>query len=196
MEGKTRMNRISRPLTMAIAVIGAGILVPSAALAATSLSATAQQTAAAAPACVNANPALPDGAFVWATLPSDGFTGGVGYIMEITNEGHSACTVRGVPGAALQESNGHLVGGPILASSNGPLITLKPGATAHFSLIIHDAGAVCAHPVSGEVEIYLPGQKHAQDGQIAAQGCAGLRGGGVLSPGVIEPSTGIPLYSD
>jgi hypothetical protein len=194
MEGKTRMNRISRPLTMAIAVIGAGILVPSAALAATSLSAAAQP--AAAPACVNAHPALPDGAFVWSTLPSDGFTGGVGYAMEITNEGHSACTVRGVPGAAIQESNGHLVGGAVPASGNGPLITLKPGATAHFSLIIHDAGAVCTHPVSGEVEIYLPGQKQPQDSQISAQGCAGMRGGGVLSPGVIQPSTGIPLYSE
>jgi hypothetical protein len=141
-------------------------------------------------------PGTAGGAFVWASLPGDGFAGGAGYVLEITNEGRSACTVRGVPGAAFQDNDGHLVGGEIPASGKGALITLQPGATAHFSLIIHDAGALCAHPVSGQVVIYLPGQKQAQDGQLAAQGCEGLRGGGVLSPGTITAGTGIPLYSD
>jgi Domain of unknown function (DUF4232) len=190
------MNLIGRPLTAALAVTGAAILVPSVALASTSHSAAARQTAAAA--CVNAHPALPGGAFVWAALPGDGFAGGVGYIVEITNEGRSACTVRGVPGAALQDNDGHLAGGEIPASvsGSGKLITLQPGATAYFSLIIHDAGALCAHPVSGQVVIYLPGQKQAQDSQLTAQGCAGLPGGGVLSPGTIKAGTGIPLYND
>lgn len=195
MERQTRMKLISRPLIAALAVIGAAILVPSVALAATSHGAAAQRTPTPAPTCVNAHPALPGGAFLWAALPGDGFAGGVGYVMEITNEGHSACTVRGVPGAAIQQGNGHLVGGEVPASGKGPFITLKPGATAHFSLIIHDGSALCTHPVSGEVVIYLPGQKQAQDSQLSAQGCAGLRGGGVLSPGVIRASTGIPLYS-
>ena len=189
------MKLISRPLTAALSITGAAVLVASLALASTSHSAAARPTGAAAPACVNAHPALPGGAFVWASLPGDGFAGGVGYIMEITNEGRSACTVRGVPGAAFQDNDGHLVGGEIPASGQGPAVTLKPGGTAYFSLIIYDAGALCAHPVSGEAVIYLPGQQRAQDSQLAAQGCAGLPGGGVLSPGTIKAGTGIPLYS-
>jgi hypothetical protein len=190
------MNPISRPLTVALTLAGTAFLVPAVALASTSHSAAARQTATVAPACDNANPALPGGAFVWASLPGDGFAGGAGYVVEITNEGRSACTVRGVPGAAFQDNDGHLVGGEIPAVGKGTPVTLKPGATAHFSLIIHDAEALCAHPVSGQVVVYLPGQKQPQDGQLAAQGCAGLPGGGVLSPGIITASTGIPLYSD
>ena len=72
---------------------------------------------------------------------------------------------------------------------------MKPGATAHFSLIIHEAGTVCAHPVSGNVAIYLPGQRQAQNGWQSARACPGLPGGGVLSPGTIRPGTGIPLYN-
>jgi hypothetical protein len=187
------MKLISRPLIAALAIIGAGIVVPSVALA-SSHSAPARQTATA-PACVNARPALPGGAFVWAPLLGDGFAGGVGYVMEITNVGRSACTVRGVPGAAVQDSNGHLVGGVIPASGKGTLITLKPGATAYFSLAVHNAAVLCAHPVSGHVVIYLPGQRRAQDSMLATLACRGLRGGGVLSPGTIKAGTGIPLYS-
>src|SRR5580692_10253448 len=136
--GEGGMKLISRPLTAALAITGAAVLVPSLALASTSHSAAARPTGAAAPACVKAHPALPGGAFVWAALPGDGFAGGVGYIMEITNTGRRACSLRGVPGAAVQGS-GHLIGSKIPASGKGPLITLKPGATAYFSLIIHDA---------------------------------------------------------
>ena len=189
------MNRISRPLTAAFATIGATALVLSVTLASTSHSAAAaRQTGAATPACGNAHPALPGGAFVWATLPGDGFAGGVGYVMEITNEGRHACSLRGIPGAAVQ-SNGHLIGSKLPASGQGPLVTLQPGATAHFSLSIHIAGAVCAHPVDGHVLIYLPGQRQAQNGWLSARACPGLRGGGVLSPDTIHPGTGVPLYN-
>jgi hypothetical protein len=189
------MNLISRPSIAALAIIAGAVAVSSVALASTSHSAAARQTVAAAPACVNAHPALPGGAFVWATVPGDGFAGGVGFTMEISNVGRSACTVRGVPGAAIQADNGHLVGGAIPASGKGTLITLKPGATAFFSIAIHNAHALCAHPVNGHVLIYLPGQRQAQNALLEAQGCTGLRGGGVLSPGTIKPGTGIPLYS-
>ncbi len=193
--GEGGMKLISRPLTAVLAIAGAAVLVSSLALASTSRSAAARPAGAAAPACVNAPPALAGGALVWASLPGDGFAGGAGYILEITNEGRSACTVRGVPGAAFQDSDGHLVGGEVPASGRGPAVTLKPGGTAYFSLVIHDAGALCAHPVSGEAVIYLPGQQRAQDSQLAARGCPGLPGGGVLSPGPVKPGAGIPLYS-
>jgi hypothetical protein len=188
------MKFISKQLTAMLAVVATAILLPAMALASASQSAAPQHPAATAPACANAHPALPGGAFVWATAPGDGFAGGVGYIMEITNEGRHACSLRGVPGAAVRDINGHLIGSKLPPSGKGPLITLSPGATAHFSLTIHVAGAVCAHPVSGEVVIYLPGQRTPQNGWQSTLACPGLRGGGVLNPGTIRPRTGIPLY--
>ncbi|HXL88384.1 MAG TPA: DUF4232 domain-containing protein, partial [Streptosporangiaceae bacterium] len=186
------MQLISKPLIAALVIAAAAIVLAPMALASTSRSAASQHTAVTAPACGNAHPALPGGAFVWATLPGDGFAGGTGYVMEVTNTGRRACSLRGVPGAAVQDS-GHLIGSKVPASGKGPLVTLKPGATAYFSLIIHDAGAVCAHPVGGQVLIYLPGQQQAQDGWLDAQACPGLRGGGVLSPGTIQGGTGVPF---
>jgi hypothetical protein len=49
--------------------------------------------------------------------------------------------------------------------------------------------------VGGTVFIYLPGQRQAQDGWLGAQACPGLRGGGVLIPGTIQPGTGVPFYN-
>jgi len=188
------MKLISKPLAAAVAIAGAAVLLAPMALASTSHRAAPRQTAVTAPACGNAHPALPGGAFVWASLPGDGFAGGAGYVMEITNQGRHACSLRGVPGATVQ-GNGHLIASKLPASGQGPLVILKAGATAHFSLIIHEADAVCAHPVSGNVAIYLPGQRQAQNGWQSARACPGLPGGGVLSPGTIRPGTGIPLYN-
>jgi Protein of unknown function (DUF4232) len=184
-----------KQLTAALAIAGATILLPATALASTPQSAAPQHTAVTAPACGNAHPGLPGGALVWASLPGNGFAGGVGYVMEITNEGRRACSLRGVPGAAVQGSNGHLIGSRLPAAGTGPLVTLKPGATAHFLLTIYEADAVCTHPVGGQVLIYLPGQQQAQNGWQSARACAGLRGGGVLSLGTIQPGTGVPYYN-
>jgi len=184
-----------KQLTAALAIAAATILVPAVALASTSQRVAAQDPAATAPACGNAHPALPGGAFVWATMPGDGFAGGVGYVMEITNEGRHACSLRGVPGAAVQGSGGHLIGSKLPASGTGPVVILKPGATAHFLLTIHIADAVCLHPVGRQVLIYLPGQRQAQNGWQSAQACPGLRGGGVLEAGTIQAGTGVPDYN-
>ena len=189
------MNLRGKQLTAALGVAAATILGPVVALASTSQRAAAQDPAATVPACGNAHPALPGGAFVWATMPGDGFAGGVGYVMEITNEGRHACSLRGVPGAAVQGSDGHLIGSKLPASGTGPVVIVKPGATAHFLLTIHIADAVCLHPVGGHVLIYLPGQRQAQNGWQSAQACPGLRGGGVLDTGTIQAGTGVPDYS-
>lgn len=188
------MRLIRKPLTAALAVAAAALVLAPVALASTFPGAAPQRATVTAPACVNAHPGARDGAFVWAALPGDGFAGGVGYVMEITNESHHNCSLRGAPGAAVQNGS-HLIGSKVPASGKGPLITLKPGATAHFTLIIHNGSAVCDHPVNGTVAIYLPGQRQAQPGQLGAQACAGLRGGGVLVPGTIKPGTGVPYYS-
>jgi Protein of unknown function (DUF4232) len=190
---ETGMKLTGKPLTAALAIAAAAIVLAPMALASTSASAAAR-TAAIAPACGNAQPALPDGAFVWGSSLGDGFAGGAGYVLEITNEGRHACSLHGAPGVAV-ESSGHLIGGKVPASGKSPLITLKPGATAYFTLIIHDAGAVCTHPVNGTVLIYLPGQRQAQNDGLGAQACPGLRIGRLLSPGTIHAGTGVPLYN-
>src|SRR6202522_292478 len=130
------MQLISKPLIAALVIAAAALVPAPMALASTSRTAASQHTAVTAPACGNAHPALPGGAFVWASLPGDGFVGGTGYVMEITSTGRRACSLRGVPGAAVQGS-GHLIGSNIQASGKRPLITLKTRATAYITLIIH-----------------------------------------------------------
>jgi hypothetical protein len=190
---ETGMKLIGKPLTAVLAAASAAIVLAPMALASASGGAAARP-AAIPPDCGNAHPALPDGAFVWGSSLGDGFAGGAGYVLEITNEGRHACSLRGAPGVAV-ERNGHLVGGKVPASGKSPLVTLKPGATAYFTLIIHDAGAACQHPVNGTVLIYLPGQRQAQDGRLGAQACPGLPIGKLLSPGTIHLGTGVPLYN-
>jgi hypothetical protein len=185
----------TRRLTAGLVVASAAILLPVAALAASPrFSAPAQRTAAAPPRCGVARPALPGGAFVWSANPGDGFAGGAGYELEITNTGHHACTLRGVPAVAAVLDNGQLVGGKLPGSGHGRLITLRPGATAHVGLTVHDAGALCAHPVTANVVLYLPGQRQGQRAWMAVPACPGKPGGGVLSVSAIQAGTGIPFY--
>ncbi len=184
-----------RRLAAAVAVAGAALLIPATALAAAPDSATPlARPAAAAPTCSYPRPAFPGGAFVWSGNPGDGFAGGQGFEVEITNVGKKTCSLRGVPGvAAFNTTNGKLVGTKIPASSKGPLVTLKPGETAHVGFTIH-IPAMCTKPVNAEAVVYLPGQKQGQDTYLGGPACPGFPGGGVLSPTAIEPGTGIPLY--
>jgi hypothetical protein len=141
-------------------------------------------------------PALRGGAFVWSGNPGDGFAGGVSYEVEITNTGRHPCSVRGVPGLAAIASNGHFVGSKIPASGVGPLIVLGPFATAHINLVVHDAGAVCAHPVTARAVVFLPGQRRGQDTFLAPfPACPGKPGGGVLHSSAIMAGVGIALFS-
>jgi hypothetical protein len=174
--------------------VAAMVLLPAIALGAARGSAAT--AASPAPRCGTAHPALPGGAFVWSGNPGDGFAGGIGYEVEISNVGRHACTLRGVPGLAAVLGNGHRVGGKMPASGSGPLVTLKPHATAHFGLTIHDGGAICAHPLTVNVVVYLPGHKQSQPTYLTGEGCKGLPGAGILSATVIKPGTGIPAYDN
>jgi len=186
------ISRAGRRMAVGIAIAGAAILLPAAALAASSGgNPQAHASAAAVPKCGVATPALPGGAFVWSGNPGDGFAGGQGYEAEVTNTGHHACTLRGVPALAAVAA-GHLVGSKVPGSRKGSLITLKAGATAHFGLTIFIP--MCAHPVAATVEVYLPGQTKGQSAFLSAQACPGEAGGGVLRATAIQAGTGIPLY--
>lgn len=156
----------------------------------------AAHASSAAPRCGIAHPAVPGGAFVWASSIGDGFAGGTGLEVEINNVGLHPCTLQGVPAVATVDSNGHLVGTRVPGSPEGPLVTLQPGATAHVDLAVHDALAICAHPVRAKVVLYLSGHKTGQDTFLTAQACPGRPGGGVLEVRVITAGIGIPLYQD
>jgi Protein of unknown function (DUF4232) len=182
-------------MTIGVAVACAAIVLPAAALAASaghSTSARAAVPAAKPKPCVNAHPALPGGAFVWSGNPGDGFAGGQGYEVEITNVGKKTCTLRGVPGLNALLGNGKLAGKTIPASSKGKLVVLAPGATAHFGLTIYVP--MCLHPQNADVLVYLPGQRQNQSANLGALVCVGKAGGGVLRGSAIQAGTGIPLY--
>jgi Domain of unknown function (DUF4232) len=185
----------SRRLPAALALACAAILVSAAAALAAepSHASHAGPAAPAAPACRSAHPALRGGAFVWSGNPGDGFAGGVSYEVEITNSGRRPCTVRGVPGLAAV-SGGHVIGSRQPGSSHGPLVTLRPGATAHFGLTVNVAGAICLNPVSADVTVYLYRGAPGQSAYLQVAACPGRRGGGVLHARAIRPGTGIPLY--
>ena len=182
----------SRRLAVGIAVASVAIVVPVAAMAASAASGSPARPAAV-PRCVNARPALPGGAFVWLAEPGNGYAGGTGFQLEITNTGRHACALRGVPRVAAVR-NGHLVGAPV-PGSRGPLVTLRPGATAHLPLNVADWSAVCPgqHPVTAGVAVYLPGQARAQSAWMTAKVCRHRPGGGVLAfAGPIGPAQGSP----
>jgi hypothetical protein len=116
--------------------------------------------------------------------------------LEITNTGRHSCALRGVSRVAAVR-NGHLVGAPV-PGAKGPLVTLRPGATAHLPLNVGDAGAACPsqHPVTAGVVVYLPGQATAQSASMTVKVCRNKPGGGVLGfTGPIRAGVGIPLYT-
>jgi hypothetical protein len=188
----TQLRHARRHLTGA-AIACAAILLPAAAFAATAAPEVAHHRAVAVPACRQAGQG---GAEVWLGLPGDGFAGGVGYELQVSNTGRQTCTLRGVPRLGAVEPNGHLIDGRTTAGSpNGPLVMLRPGATAHIILFVHDASALCAHPVPADVIVFLPMQTRAQSAFLRVQVCRGEPGGGVLGANPIRAGTGIPFYT-
>ena len=108
------------------AALGGGVAVPLAAA-----------SAAAAPACTTT--------INWIGLPGDGHAGGQVVQLEFSNTGQVTCTLHGHPGVAQMDA-GRQVGRPATWTGTPATVTLKPGATAHAVLTVHDAGALCAKP--------------------------------------------------
>lgn len=140
-----------------------GVSLSAAAILATT-AALVTTAAAAAPASPAIGPCHSAHMEVWTGSPGDGFAGGVGWQIEISNIGHHACTLFGYPGVSLLGSGEHQVGLP--ASHSGPkaTVTIPAGGTAHVVLIVHDAGIVCpGHEVHGSLlRVFAPGQFHAE----------------------------------
>ena len=71
-------------------------------------------------------------------------------------------------------------------------MTLHPGGTAHVVLFVHDAGFYCAHPVTGTVRVFAPGQTRPQDTGLSVQACPHRR---TMSVDAVGPHAGIPGYT-
>ena len=177
--------RTARRLAAGLSLAGAAILLPVAALAS---SATSGSLAVRA-----VGPCHSPGTEAWLGVPGNGAAGTILYEIQLSNIGHSACTLFGYPGVSELNIHGNQVGKP--ASHSGPklLVTLAPGGTAHFVLTYHEAGANCLHPVAGSVlRVFPPGQFHSKLVELALDQCPGKS---IMSVDAVHPGAGIPFFS-
>ena len=175
--------RARRSFAVGLAVAATAVLLPAAALA-----------SSGSPALPRAAACRATSTEAWLGLPAEGAAGTLLYEIQISNIGHSTCTFLGYPGVSEVNVHGNEVGKPASHSGSKPLVTLKPGGTAHFVLTYHQAGASCQqHPVNGaELRVFPPGQFHPQQVELGLQQCPGKS---IMSVDAVHPGAGIPLFS-
>jgi hypothetical protein len=174
-----------RRLTGVAAIACAAALIPVGALAATAAPAAAHP-AKAAPACSSS-------LLTWFAPEGDGFAGGAVYVVEFSNTGTAACTVKGYPAVKLTE-NGKQEGLKATTGGTAPAtVTLKPRQTAHVALTIHDAAALCRPVNSNGLSVQPPGQTQAWDFPLVAFGAC--PGKSTMDVDAINPGVGIPFYT-
>jgi hypothetical protein len=125
--------RTARRGVAATAAIAAAVLIPTAALGASSHAAAPAATAPPKCATTALTGWMPAG-------PGNGYAGGTVYELEISNTSARACTLYGFPGVSAVGANGHQLGSPANWDHADPthLVTLARGATAHAVLRIVD----------------------------------------------------------
>jgi hypothetical protein len=180
-----KLTSPGRRLAAGISLACAAVLLPTAALA--SSAGHAAPARAAAAACRHA------GTEVWNAAQGDGAAGTVRWQIEISNIGHTTCSLFGYPGVSELNIHGRQVGLPARHSGAKILVTLRPGGTAHFVLDVTDAGAVCRHPVNGStLQVFPPGQTAPQLLQFPDQMCPHRS---TMLVDAVHPGTGIPHFS-
>jgi len=168
----------ARRITAVIAAASAAGLIAATAVAGSSgtvlASDTARTTAAAVPACA----AVDLGVWV-AVSQSDGAAGSIFFPLQFTNLSRHACAMRGFPGVSGIDRNGHQLGSPAGWDHTRPVRTviLAPGATAHDVLRYGDVEVATApgcHPVSSmfELRVYPPGQRQATFAAFSMEACS------------------------
>src|SRR5262249_32919106 len=130
---------------------------------------------------------------VWTGQPGDAAAGHAFFQVEISNIGHSACSLFGYPGVSLLNGSGHQVG--LAASHSGPksTVVIGPGGTSHFVLSVADPFIVCAHPVKGNVlRVFAPGSFKANETEFSARVCPHKV---TLHVDAVHAGAGIPGFS-
>jgi hypothetical protein len=176
-------ERFNRRVVVGLALASVAILLPAAALASPAVPAAHGQAAACRAQNMRA----------WYGLPSDGGAGQIAYWFQISNIGHSTCTISGHLRVTATDNAGHRVGLP--ASQQGPstTVTVKPLGTAHFVLAYIDVAVQCAHPLKAtEIIVRLPGQARGNSVPFATLGCPSRS---VLDVYSLHPGAGIPQHS-
>ena len=172
-----------------IRIRAAGIVIACAAIA-VPVSAFAASAVPAAPTAVHRCTAT----IPWIGIGADGgFAGGQGYVLEFSNTGKAACTIKGSP-RVIALWRGQQVGRAARTAPGGRTVTLGPGATAHAVLLVYDASATCpGHVVpSSSLLVTPPGGAGNGAGNIEF-GVGGMcRGKSTMFVGAIEAGTGIP----
>ena len=153
-----------RVAAIAAGVAAAGLIVATAAFAATS-SGAARASADSVPGCTAF------GLGVWvAAGQGNGAAGTIYYPLEFTNLSGHTCSLFGNPGVSVLNAQGKQLGSPANWESTTPpsTVILAPGATAHTMLAYHDA-AVSTEPGCDPVNtavllrVYPPGQRDSTD---------------------------------
>lgn len=150
---------------------------------------TRTATVASAPRCTTSH------LEIWLGLGLGGGTAGsTFYPLELSNVGHSACTLNGFPGVSAVGSGGGQLG-PAASRNNQRhgTVTLAPGATAHAILRVVDAGAVCSSSVTASsLKIFAPGATRSQSILFSFAACPHR---GVLVVGPVRAGVGIPGFT-
>jgi hypothetical protein len=179
---------VRRLIAVSAAAI-AGLVISSAAYAATSSPAAGAATAI--PPCTAAL-GQHGNVSVWVAVDQGNGTAGTTYYpLEFTNTGQHACSLFGYPGVSAISRTGQQLGSPASwgSRSGARQVVLEPGATAHTILAYHDVRAytprVC-DPVDTTVElrIYPPGQRIATYAAFDFEACSHAA---VDYMGIIEP---------
>jgi hypothetical protein len=108
----------------------------------------------------------------------NGAAGSTYYPIDFTNSSGSACTLYGFPGVSFVTAASKQVGAAATEDSTYPrqLVTLAPGATAHASLRVVDAGnypaSTCKPVAVQRIRVFPPNQTTALYISLAATGCS------------------------
>jgi len=191
-------TRAVRRVLAAVALTGAAVAIPTAALAASGSPASparaARSAAADAPRCGT-------GALTaWLGIPGDGFAGGAVYQLELSNTSGHTCALFGFPGVSALASGGHQLGRAAGRGHANPgrLVVLGRGATAHVELQITDVAnfppSSCGQARAVALRVYPPGATRSLEVPFTFRGCS--KGGPVyLHVSTTLGGTGIPGLS-
>ena len=192
-------TRAARRGLAALAVTAAAVAIPTTALAA---SGSPAKPAAAARAATAAIPPRCGTAALtaWLGIPGDGYAGGVGYQLELSNISNHTCSLYGFPGVSALAPGGHQLGRAANRGHAVPnrLVTLGRGATAHAELQITDVTVFppssCGKATAVALRVYPPGATRSLEIPFTFQAC-GKSGPVYLHVGTTESGTGIPGFS-
>ncbi|HEY5352394.1 MAG TPA: DUF4232 domain-containing protein [Streptosporangiaceae bacterium] len=198
-------TRAVRRVLAALALTGAAVAIPTAALAASgspARPARAARSAAADPRSAAADaPRCGTGALTaWLGIPGDAFAGGAVYQLELSNTSGHTCALYGFPGVSAVAPGGHQLGRAAGRGHADPsrLVVLGRGATAHVELQITDVAnfppSSCGQASAVALRVYPPGATRSLEVPFTFRGCS-KAGPVYLHVGTTLGGTGIPGFS-